>query len=477
MYDVAVIGGGIIGAAAAFELSKYQVHTVVLEKENDIACGTTKANSAIIHAGYDCKPGTLMAKLNVRGAQLAEEICEKLDVPYKRIGSMVIGFSDPDRETIQVLYMRGIENGVTELQILDGDSARALDSTLSEAVCCALYAPSAAIVSPWEYALAMMETTIRNGVELYRDTEVTGLRREENRWKIPTIHGELESRFVLNASGLHSEAVHDMVAPHSFSIHPVRGEYYVLDKSEGTRASHVIFQCPTKDGKGVLVTPTVHGNLLVGPSSIPIVGESTATTRDGLDFVREKALLSIPSIDFKETIRVFAGLRAVGDTGDFIIEEAPGAPGFFDMAGICSPGLSAAPAIAEYVLTLLHDKGLQLDPKENFSAHRKVIRFRTLPQEVQQELIRHRPEYGTIFCRCETVTEAEILDTLDGVIPPRSLDGIKRRVNSGMGRCQGGFCSTKIAELLYRQAGIAPTELLQDRDGSWILSGRAKEVH
>lgn len=475
MYDVVVIGGGIVGASAAFALSKYNLKAAVLEKENDVACGTTKANSAIIHAGYDCEPGTLMAKLNVRGSELAREICQKLDVPYQRIGSLVIGFTQADEDKIHELYQRGKANGVPDLEILDGNAVKAMEPQLSDEVRCALYAPTAAIVSPWEYALAMMETAVKNGVELSLDTEVVDLRKEADGWHIMTNKGEFTSRYVLNASGLHGHKIHDMAAPHRFDIHPVRGEYYILDKSEGTRASHVIFQCPTKDGKGVLVTPTVHGNLLVGPNSVPSDTESVATTRDGLDFVKEKALKSIPDINFRESIRVFAGLRATGNTGDFIVQEAEGAPGFYDMAGICSPGLSAAPAIGEYVVELMRQNGLSLTEKENYVCERKVTRFRTLSPEEKEALIRERPEYGTVICRCETVTEAEILDSLKGVIPPKSIDGVKRRVNTGMGRCQGGFCSTKIAELLCRELKMDPTELLQDKQGSWILSGKAKE--
>lgn len=475
MYDVIVVGGGIVGAAAAFELSKYQLRVAVLEKENDVACGTTKANSAIIHAGYDCEPGTLTAKLNVRGSHLAKDICAQLSVPYHNIGSMVIGFSEEDRIKIHELYKRGEKNGVEGLMILDSSQVHAMEPQLSSEVCCALYAPTAAIVSPWEYALAMMETAVQNGVELYREAEVTALQRNENGWNVSTTQGEYSSRYILNAAGLYAEQIHNLAAPQQFQIHPVRGEYYVLDKSEGSRVSHVIFQCPTQDGKGVLVTPTVHGNLLVGPNSTPADTLSTATTRDGLKSVQETAKLSVPDIQFRENIRVFSGLRAVSNTKDFIIEEALGAPGFFDLAGICSPGLSAAPAIAEYAADLLHEAGLALTPKNQFSPRCGSPRFRELPPEEQKALIEARPEYGTVICRCETVTEAEILDTLNSVIPPRSIDGVKRRVNTGMGRCQGGFCSTKIAELLCQTLAIDPTQLLYDKSGSWILAGRAKE--
>ncbi len=472
-FDVIIIGCGVIGAATAFELSRYDLRVGILEKGNDVALGTTKANSAIIHAGYDPESGTLMARLNVRGSEMAAEICEKLDVPYKRNGAMVVAFNDEETQTLRGLLGRGTVNGVKGLRLLTGDEARAREKNLSEAVTAALFAPTSAIVSPWEYCLAMAETAIRNGAELMLDREVKGISREGDIWKIETTDGEYEAPYVVNAAGVDAIDVHNMAAPAKYVSKPKRGEYFLLDKAEGTRTVHTVFQCPNEDGKGVLVTPTVHGNLLVGPNSEVVEWEDTANTTKGLDFVRSKAVKSVPSIEFRKSIRNFAGVRATTDHHDFIIEEA--APGFIDCAGICSPGLSAAPAIGEYAVSLMSSAGLQLIKKEDFIYERKRIRFNELSDEEKAELVKEDPSYGRVICRCETVTEGEILACFREPIPPVSIDGVKRRVGTGMGRCQGGFCGPRIAELFVEDKGYDVTQVLQDRAGSEMFTGKTKE--
>lgn len=474
MYDVLMIGCGIVGAAVACELSRYDLKIGILERENDVSCGVTKANSAILHAGYDPKPGTLMAKLNVRGSLLAKDLCARLDVPYRQIGSLVVGFHGTDEETLTTLYRRGKDNGVTGLDLLTGQEARVIEPFLSPDVTCALHAPTAAICSPWEYCLALAETAVQNGADLRLETAVTAIQRRDTFWHVETTSGGFDARFVLNAAGVFAPAVHDLAAPHAFTIRPSRGQYYLLDKSEGFRAGRVVFQCPNERGKGVLVTPTVHGNLLAGPDAQDVTGDDTATTAEGLRYVRETAARSIPSIRFRESIRNFAGVRAHADGGDFIIREAEGAPGFFDLAGICSPGLSAAPAIAEYVAALLAGAGLTLVPKENFRCERRRIRFASLSPDEKAELVAQSPAYGRVVCRCETVTEGEILDALRAPIPPRSVDAVKRRVNAGMGRCQGGFCGPRVVDLLCRELGLSPGEVVQDRAGTNMLFEETK---
>lgn len=474
MYDVVIIGCGVTGAAAAFELSKYRLNVAVLEAENDVAQGATKANSAIFHAGYDPEPGTLMARLNVRGVALAKELCEQLDVPYRQVGSLVLAFDGEDRATLEALYRRGVENGVPGLELLTGGQARALEPNLSEGVTAALHAPTAAICSPWEYCLALAETAVRNGVELFLEHRVTGLERRADGWQVMTDHGPFHSRFVVNAAGVLADKVHDMAAPHAFSVRPARGEYYLLDKCEGTRVGRVIFQCPNRAGKGVLVAPTVHGNLIVGPNAQPVEGNDTANTAEGLAFVRERAVKSVPGVDLRQSIRNFAGVRANTDAGDFIIGQAEGAPGFFDAAGICSPGLSAAAAIGEYLAELLAGAGLALEKKDGFVCRRRRVRFKELPQAEKAALVEREPAYGRVVCRCETVTEGEILAAIRGPIPPRSVDGVKRRVNAGMGRCQGGFCGPRVVELLCRELNLRPDQVVQDKAGSQILLRETK---
>ncbi len=472
MYDVAIIGSGIVGAACAYRLSRFNLKTVVIEKNNDVCCGTTKANSAIIHAGYDPKPNTLMARLNVEGSKMTQEICEKLDIPYKQIGSLVAAFSEEEAKTIEELYQRGVKNGVQDIKVIGKDELKKLEPNISDEAVCALYAPTAAIVNPWEYGLAMAETAVRNGTEIMLEAEVTGIDKKENSWNIHTAKGDIEAEYVINAAGVNSDDIHNMVAEETFRILPSAGEYYLLDKSEGTRVSHIVFQCPNKEGKGTLVAPTVHGNLIVGPNSVSGDKEDISTKTASLDFIRETASKSVPSIAFRENIRNFTGIRANSTINDFIIEFA--AEHFLDLAGIKSPGLSAAPAIAKMAEEMLIENGLEAVEKENFIDKRTHIVFKHLSAPVKNHVIYQNPAYGRVICRCETITEGEIIAALNSPIPPVSLDGIKRRAGSGMGRCQGGFCGPKILEIMAKFKNTDYENILQDNTGSYILTEPTK---
>ncbi len=472
MYDVAIIGSGIVGAACAYRLSRFNLKTVVIEKNNDVCCGTTKANSAIIHAGYDPKPNTLMARLNVEGSKMTQEICEKLDIPYKQIGSLVAAFSEEEAKTIEELYQRGVKNGVQGVKVIGKDELKKLEPNISDEAVCALYAPTAAIVNPWEYGLAMAETAVRNGTEIMLEAEVTGIDKNKNSWNIHTAKGDIEAAYVINAAGVNSDDIHNMVAEETFRILPSAGEYYLLDKSEGTRVSHIVFQCPNKEGKGTLVAPTVHGNLIVGPNSVSGDKEDISTKTASLDFIRETASKSVPSIAFRENIRNFTGIRANSTINDFIIEFA--AEHFLDLAGIKSPGLSAAPAIAKMAEEMLIENGLEAVEKENFIDKRTHIVFKHLSAPVKNQVIYQNPAYGRVICRCETITEGEIIAALNSPIPPVSLDGIKRRAGSGMGRCQGGFCGPKILEIMAKFKNTDYENILQDNTGSYILTEPTK---
>ena len=472
MYDVAIIGCGITGAATAYYLSRYKLSIAIVEKNNDVCMGATRANSAIIHAGYDPEPGSLCAKYNVRGCKLAGEICRKLSVPYQNIGSLVVAFSEQEMAHVQKLYDRGVKNGVPDMRILNQEELRTMEPQIADSAVGALWAPTAAIVNPWEYGLAMAETAVSNGAELLLNTPVEAIEKADGCYKIKSGDTVIEAKFVVNAAGVYSDEIHNMVAEPTFKILPHAGEYYLLDKCEGERASHVIFQCPDELGKGILVSPTVHGNLIVGPNAIPCDKDDTTTKTSSLDFIRERAAKSIPSINYRENIRNFTGVRANTDTGDFVIGFA--AENFLDLAGIKSPGLSAAPAIAEDVVNMLGEKGLPLEKKAGFIDKREHIRFKHLTNEEKNELVSRQNEYGRVVCRCETITEGEILQALRSPIPPVSLDGIKRRAGSGMGRCQGGFCGPKVLEIMANYKGIAPEEILQDGNGSFILTGETK---
>ena len=474
MYDVAIIGCGVIGAAAAYALSRYNNKVVILEAENDVADCTTKANSAILHAGYDPAPGTRMARLNVRGVELAKEICTKLDVPYKQCGSLVLALSESELPHLQHLYENGTANGVPDMKILTKEETLAMEPNLSENVCGALWAPSAAIVSPWEFALAMAEVAVRNGVELHRSCPVTRIEKTAGGWALTTPSGIVETRYIINAAGISAQAVHDMAAPHKFTIQPTRGEYYLLDKSEGSRVHHVIFQCPNELGKGVLVAPTVHGNLLVGPNAEPVEGNDTSCTSSGLEFVKATAQRSVPSINFGESIRSFAGVRANLDVDDFIIGEEPEAPGWIDLAGMKSPGLSAAPAVAEEAVAILQQRGVLGAEKADYKDGRRHIRFKELSAEEKAALVKEQPAYGRVICRCETITEGEILAALHSEVPATTIDGVKRRAGAGMGRCQGGFCGPRVLELISKELGMDPLDILQDKNGSNVLLSETK---
>ncbi len=473
-YDVIIIGCGVVGASCAYTLAQYALRVGVLEASNDVANGTTKANSAIVHAGYDPLPGTNMARLNVLGTAMMGPLCARLDVPYRNNGSLVLSLSEEDDDTLRELYERGIANGVPGLALLDRAQTLALEPNLSPALRGALYAPSAGIVNPWELCYAMAETAVRNGAELHLSAPVTAIERLDGGFRLRTPKGDFTARYVVNCAGTLADSVSAMAGDRSFTVRPAKGEYFLLDKSEGHRVEHVIFQCPSKLGKGVLVTPTVHGNLLVGPNASPAGPEDTANSAEGLAFVRSSALRSVPGINFRDNIRNFAGVRANTDRDDFIIEESAAAPGFIQAAGIKSPGLSAAPAIGPEVLALLERAGLEARKKDGVVDSRKRIRFHELTDAEKNEMIRKDPRWGRVICRCETVTEGEIVASLHTPIPPVSVNGVKRRVGAGMGRCQGGFCGPRVQEIIARELGLDPTQVFMDWEGTWVLCGETK---
>lgn len=468
MADIVIIGCGVIGAATAFYLSRYDLDIVVVEKENDVAMGTSRANSAIIHAGYDPEPGTLAAKLNVEGSRLAEHLAPELSVPYIRNGSLVLAFDGEDEKTLQRLKNNADKNGVEGARIISKEELREKEPNVSPDAVSALYAPTGAIINPWEYTLAFIEVAVKNGVKLERRTEVFGIEKDTDGYLVKTNNGEIKTKYIINCAGTHADEIHAFVAPATFKMTPAKGEYYLLDKSAGDTVSHTVFQCPKAEGKGVLVTPTVHGNLLVGPDALPSGKDDTSTVAEGLLSVKERAKKSVPSVDFRSSIRNFAGVRANTDKNDFIIDFA--AENFLDIAGIRSPGLSAAPAVALYAIKKLRKNGLVLYEKEKFASTRRVFRFSELSAEEKNEKIKEDPLYGKIVCRCEKITEGEIRDCFCSKVPPVSVDGVKRRVNAGMGRCQGGFCSPRVVAIIAEELGIKTEDVVKDRDGSYILA-------
>ena len=471
MYDVAIIGAGIAGCSLAYELGKYQIKTVLIEKENDVSVGTTKANSAIIHGGYDPLPGSKMAKYNVAGNAYIKQLCAKLDIPYKQIGALIMAFSEADERTLEELKSRGIKNGVEGMEIWDKERLHREEPHVSQAARAALYSPNVGIVSPWELALALAEVAAENGVEVKLNTEVKNIKKIETGYSIETNQGSIEAACVCNAAGVFADQVNEMVNDAAFKIEPNKGEYYLLDKSQGNLVHHVIFQCPNENGKGVLVAPTVHGNLIVGPDSQPTSREDVSTTAEGLCYVRNTALKSIPDINFRESIRNFAGVRARTKEDDFFVYEDPKNRLFYNIA---SPGLSSAPAIALDVVEMMKASGLSLTKKEACVDTRNVVRFREMNNEERKALIEAHPEYGKIICRCETVTEGEIIDAVHRPIPAVSIDAVKRRCNAGMGRCQGGFCGPRVQEIIARELKKDLKDVPLDREGMILITGETK---
>ncbi len=473
MYDVVIIGAGVTGCAVARELGKYGGKFLVLEKEEDVCCGTSKANSAIVHSGYDAVPGTNMAKMNVQGNAMMEDVCKDLDVPFDRIGSLLVCTEEEQRTALQELYERGIQNGVPDLRIVERDEALAMEPNLSDAVVAALYAPTAGIICPFKLTIAFAENANENGVEFQFDTKVTGLQKQGDGWTITTDSGEkIETRCVVNAAGVYADELNNLVSSRKLHITPRRGDYCLLDKSVGGYVKHTVFQLPTRFGKGVLVSPTVHGNTLVGPTAIDVEDkEATATTQEGLDKLIEQSAIGMKNIPIRSVITSFAGLRAHEDGHEFILGEAEDAAGFFNCAGIESPGLSSAPAIGKYTAELLQKK-LSLVEKADWKKTRKDIQtLDGLTIEEKNALIKENPAYGTIICRCESVTEGEILDAIRRPLGAKSLDGVKRRTRAGMGRCQAGFCSPRVMEILVRERGVEMEAITKSGGDARIVIG------
>lgn len=452
MKDVIIIGAGVSGCAVARELSRYELDICVLEKESDVCEGTSKANSGIVHGGFDAKPGTLKAKLNVLGNQMMDEMAEKLDFLFRRNGAMVVCQSKEEMAVLEELMERGKKNGVEGMEMLSRSQALLLEPNLADTVYAAIHIPSSGIVCPFEMNLAYAENAVQNGVQFHLETEVKQIEKMENGFRVLTDKGMFETRFLINAAGVYADIFHNMVSREKIHITPRRGEYCLLDKNAGNLVERTIFQIPTPKGKGVLVTPTVHGNLLIGPTAADITDkEGTETTSDGLEEVMKKCTKSVKNIPKRQIITSFAGLRAHEDDGDFIIQEVKDAKGFIDVAGIESPGLSSVPAIGVYVRDIM--AGLtELCEKKEFCEHRKrITRISELSREEQNGLIQENPAYGQIVCRCEGVTMGEILDAIHRPLGATTLDGIKRRTRAGMGRCQAGFCTPKNMELLAEE--------------------------
>ena len=473
MYDIAIIGAGVVGGMVARALAKYDVKVCIIDKQSDVAMGATKANSAIVHAGFDAKEGSLKARFNVRGSEMMEEVTAELGVKYKRNQSLVVGF-EHERAEVEAIYKRGLANGVKGLRLVEKDELHKLEPNLNPDLTCALLAETGAIVCPYELCIAAVGNAMDNGAELVLDFGVCAIDKTDAGYVIKAEDGrEITAKYIVNSAGLYSDRIAEMTGDRDFTVTPRRGEYMLLDRECGNFTQRTIFHTPTKMGKGILVSPTVDGNLLLGPTATDIEDkEDTSTTPEGFATIFAKASDNVANIPFNKVITSFCGLRATGSTGDFIVKERDGV---VTLGGIESPGLSSAPAIAEYIEQIFAEKGVLGEVKADYVATRKPAHhFQTLSMEEKNELIKKEPAYGRIVCRCEGITEGEMIEAIRQNPPARDLDGVKRRTRGGMGRCQGGFCSPIVVELIARERGIAFEDVTKFGGNSIINYGKTK---
>lgn len=470
-FDVIVIGAGVSGCACARELSRYKLNLLVLEKEEDVGCGTTKANSAIVHSGIDATPGSLMARLNLRGNELMEPLSRELDFHFRRNGSLVLCFDKKEYPRLLKLYEQGIINHVKDLRIINKEEALFLEPNLSDHIYAALLAPSGGIVCPFNLTIALAENACQNGTVFQFDTAVHQILKIENGYLLHTSSGDFSARCIINSAGVHADEFHNMVSSKKIHITPRRGEYCLFDKSEGHLVDHTIFQLPGKFGKGVLVTPTIHGNLMIGPNASDHDSkDDVTTTQKGLQEILQKASRSLKSVPTSKIITSFAGNRAHEAGHEFIIGEVADAPFFIDVAGIESPGLTAAPAIGEMVSEIVYSL-LKPEVKSDFYSSRKgLLNPFALSEQQYSQLLHEKPEYGAIVCRCEMISEGEIIDAIHRPVPARSFDGIKRRTRAGSGRCQAGFCTPRTLEILAREQSLSPEVITKSGGTSYIIA-------
>lgn len=470
MYDVCIIGAGVIGANIARELAKYNVKVCLLEKEEDVSCGASKANSGIVHGGYSDKPGTLKAELCVKGNRMYEQLNAELNFGYRETGSLVLAFRDEDSETLERLHQYGVENGVGGLALIDGKQAREREPYISKDVKAALYCANAGVASPYEFVIALAENAITNGVDLKLNTIVIGIEKTGSYFKVATNKEEIEASYVINAAGVYSDTISSMAGIDEFRITPRRGQYILLDKEQNYLANSVIFQVPTELGKGILVTTTYHGNLMIGPNAEEIGDkEDVGTNEQALEYIVSTARMSVPDFNMKKAITSFAGNRPISNKKDWVIEESR-IQGFINLVGIDSPGLTASPAIALKVVEILQQAGLTLEQKLDFIASRQPI-IKVKDKKFKGDINEAAPEEH-IICRCEQVTESEIIDALHRGIPIQSIDAIKRRTRAGMGTCQGGFCRQRVQKVIAKELNLPIEEVTQRGKDSRGLSER-----
>lgn len=481
MMDVTVIGAGVIGAAVAYYLSHYDCRVTVLEKENDVAEGTSIANSGIVHSGHDPHSGTLKARFNVEGNRMYPQLCEHLNVLYRQTGAFVVAVNAEEMEVLKKLKQQAMEREIP-CQEMDGAAARQIEPNLSDQVIAALSLPTTGVVDPWEITLGMMEEAVLNGCELKLNEAVVAIHRTENGYEVTTERDGKQtiwhSRYVVNCGGVHGDDIYRLLKPAAeFRITPRRGEYFVLDNSISPLVSRPIYPVPSKLGKGILAIPTIHDNILLGPDSEEIEDkENVATERSRLEFIRQSLAKTVKNIPFDKVIRSFAGLRPTGSSGDFLIGEEKEYPGFIQAIGIESPGLTAAPAIGKYIAEELIGAKEGYQRKENYQNRRPPIRLHGKSLAEKNQYVEKDERFGRIICRCESISEGEIVDCIRRPVGARTVKAVKKRVRPGSGRCQGGFCEPRVVELLARELGVSPLAILYDSKRSPLLEEETKQA-
>ncbi len=475
MFDVTVIGGGVVGGLILRELSKYDLKVCLLEKREDVAMGQSKANSGIVHAGFDAPVGSFKAKFNVLGNKMMAGVCADLGVECKNNGSLVVAFSKEEFKTLFELKERGEKNGVEGLTVIDRVQLVKMEKNISDDAVGALYAPTGGIVCPYKLTIASIGNAMDNGAELFTEFEVLSVKAEDGGYTLISADGrEIKSKIVINCAGIGSEKIANLFGDYSFKVGGRKGEYILLDKESRGFVKHTLFFTPTAKGKGILVSPTVDENVLLGPTAELVDDGNTETTAEGLNEVQQKAMKMCKGVPFFNTITSFAGTRAYCDRHDFIIEHSA-IKGLINCAGIESPGLTASPAIAEYVVGTLVRELIELKKKDNFNGKRKADDFfNKMSVEEKNALIKENKSYGRIICRCEQITEGEIVRAINTNPKATTIDAVKRRTRSGMGRCQGGFCQPQVAEIIARELSLPLEKVTKSGKGSYLLVGRSK---
>jgi glycerol-3-phosphate dehydrogenase len=459
MYDIIIIGAGVVGSAIARELSKYNLKVLMLEKTDDVSNGASKANSGIVHGGYAAKYGTLKGKLCFEGNRMYDKLNEELNFGFKRTGALVIGFNEEDEKTLIELYNNGLKNGVNEneMEILYRNEILEIEPNINKNVKVALLAKDVGITSPYEMTIALAENAVNNGVELKLENEVISIEEKSDYYIVITNQDSFETKYIINAAGVNSDKISNMVGINNFYIIPRKGQYIIFHKGYGKIINNVIFQVPTEKGKGILVTPTYHGNLMIGPDAQESSRDDVSTDLETLKYIIKTAKLSVPNIDLKKVLTSFSGIRPTPSTGDFIIEESK--ERFINVAGIESPGLTSSPAIAKMVVDILKKSGLNLIEKSDFNPIRKsiIIKKDLTYKEVNKML--DLDSYEQIICRCEMVSKKEIIDALNRGIPIKSVDAVKRRTRATMGFCQGEFCTPRIKKVISEVLNIKEEDI------------------